>query len=424
MNCSIEIKCKPASGKYSSGNSNVVGTANICFLKSNIPIANIYYGLRGTVFGVRYETKASSVAHELTYTQDKKLFDKRYSFLNGCQGEKNYNCDSSGNYLFTENDSLTLNFMINFPQNMILPSSFNKFGGNNDERATITILYEVYVCVFRYSKLLKYKKEEFYVCPICYQADSDSNFLNYPLANELVYFTKKKYFMNKGTNFTFDENQSKLIPSDKHNKKNSIIKNFFSKKSKCNENFNFSIPIVVLMKMKSHIDANKSLLSQLCTHFYFDLSKFKNGNKSHDFVFKNQSTGLGYFKINSLQVLIDYESEMNISNCTLFDNSSDILATFYGNEEHVIFDLKDLLYKEESHLCCFKIEPHMFFNNSQSILNLLHNRTIMLNCTLDDYFSNITTLSFVWMLSDYNSVCPIEVKTTATVEFFNNDELQ
>lgn len=425
MDGSIKLKNVPDCGKYNPLDPVVQSTISISVVKDT-PVISIEYGLRGIAECTRYEP--IWVDNVLTYiplSESFTLFDIEKDFLkeNEQTGELKH-MDASGNVLLKRGDPLTIESTLSFldiESQICLPSSTQNFGFVTSQSANVSFKYESYVKITRFRRFLKIKKLKTYSCPVIYQAGPVAPKLD--VANGKN-FTQNKLFKNKVKQFIYDESLGALVPtgmSNSHGKSRFVRQLWDSNYRRKNYDIlTRSIPITLSLTSQPYVYLNEPLLQQLNSTMLFKVSSDDIFN-SNEFSFNGQSTKLGYFFIESIEIFADFESTMFIKNKRSFQSHSKSIFCFCFKDNPIEFDLKDLDHNKETHSCAFPVSCSALMEShpkgKMSIMEIQGKDTIVTTCYSDHYFDNQTNIRFVLTISDSDQSCCFELKTTLSLGF-------
>ncbi|OUT24780.1 hypothetical protein CAS74_001171 [Pichia kudriavzevii] len=409
----IDVKLidPPPALKYSPANPIVQGYVNIEFLETVKKVCDIKCGIVGTVRISYYANDIACGALQATAV-DRKLIVQTFDFFRVYQdiplqcGDIQVTDGQIATNDFNKGDKVKSKFCFEFPNTLWLPSSCRQYG---DIDGDITIAYAIYVDIYKLGKITgKPKVQDRFRSIITYQGGKDPCV---PKGISNLKYTESELFHHKVKKFYYDEAANALIPSSitKSHSKTRFIRRLWDDnyKSETFKNITKDIPLAINFSVGSILDMNEPFSSYMQLKLISDLRSVKlESNQTTDFVFNGQSTCLGRFEIESLTVgkinhirLQCYQHIMGVI------NETPLLRVKFSD---LVTDIKDFSYSKEEGTYYYDVPVDKLIQCADIDLNqplsrLLGDRTIQCSGSIQNWFSNKSTLTFIWKITDGQS---------------------
>lgn len=317
---------------------------------------------------------------------------------------------SDNDWVFPKNESVLQNVQIEFPpaDEWFLPSSigqYDKIGAL--DHFTFRIEYFVYVTVTRLGSIFKQEKTDEFLHPISYQAGKQ---FKGPLS--LLQYEAAKKFSSKTAKPEFiDEETGTMVADDiqSSSRKPRFVRRFLNRKE------GRTIPFTMDFQLQSELTMFDPLPDQFNLKFKFDFSRV---DFSKDFGSEKRTNGLGFFKIESLQVKVVYTTALSFA-----DGSKTFSHTESGQKildykfSGLVFDMKNCKYDKETQTGTLDIPKESFYQTDMKVPLIESLKyTILTSCYGFDIIKNFCTLDFLWVVSDTDNKLRFLFETMATLD--------
>ncbi|TID28475.1 hypothetical protein CANINC_002470 [Pichia inconspicua] len=362
-------------------------------------------------------------------TDQVKRIVKEGSFVNIVK-----NIPFDKNHTLDKNTKIETDFIFEIIPQCYFPSSnYCTF----DKNYAIKVWYEVYVEIYRFDKHGKPQKLYIdYSKIVEVQGNQDPRVVK---DVEFTPYTQSNTFIDKLKKFYYDSTLSALIPTSmsSNHSKTKFVRKLWNDNYKPEKYtlYTKTIPLTVIFSAPTSFDMSKPVYTQLKLDFQCDLlSVGIESNQTTDFVFNNQSTGLGIFQIESLK--IHQEIKRVVTQGELSATHDDSKLLLHVHFENLIFDVKDFQYNKELETYIYSLNSEQLKTEgiTQPLVEILNGTIVttgeirIIDQTDVSSFTevpiNYTTLSnleFRWKISDGGSQCQkYNFETKCTPDFINN----
>ncbi len=331
---------------------------------------------------------------ELSTSSGKGLVQQKFRFLEVTVSSLLYERELQKDEVASDN------FAITFPSNFALPSSCKKFGDH--DMGHIDITYKIKVEAAHYGSQGNFKTIAKAKQEILYQ--SGVNFTPWNQIQALRY-KKRKVFKNKFRKFCYDESIGALVP---YSKKSYIIPSKLARKllretgsNKMTDTITLDMELMVM----SVFDLKQSFASQLLLEFSCNLGLMGiDSNQSKELILNGQSTQLGAFRIDLLEVLATHHfrvfcKQKKVITDTITSRLLDIEFTDFN------IDISDFSYSNDRDHYVLRI-PFSRLASKTSIdiglplTDLIQKESIVCHDDRNTWFNSSTHLTFIWTISD------------------------
>ncbi|GME91588.1 unnamed protein product [Ambrosiozyma monospora] len=202
----FEINYPTANKIFTPDYNKVLGTLKLTVTEPLDGIVSIEVGLRGSCFAKYIEIKRIRDANpRIHHSETSKIFGRnKVVYESQTQAGTNVSTLSAGKKF-----TIPLNF--EFPTRVVIPSSFERFGEDLDNKGYVTIAYELYARVNYVSSLLKKYSFFEYIASLDFQGGSNAQFQHIRKSQDLQ---SENIFKSKLKLLVPDETLGELIASN------------------------------------------------------------------------------------------------------------------------------------------------------------------------------------------------------------------
>lgn len=369
------------------------------------------------VCGLQGKASIVDTLSNKTLTNQLKKIVKEGPFASIVQPLNNYtpNDKTIHSNLIFETD-----FVFEIPENCHFPSSHHCIF---DKTQAIKVWYELYVEIYKIGK--PGQPQELYTD--CFKFVQIQGTQDPRIGKDLNFtpYTVSNVFTDKLKRFYYNSELNALIPnsmSSNHSKTKFVRKlwNDSYKPAKYSI-YTKTIPLSVTFAAPTTFDISKPLYTQLQLCLACDLQSVGiESNTTKDFVFNNQTTGLGLFRIESLKITQNVQRTVKQGELSSTHNESKGIIKLHF--ENLVCDVKDFNYDKESNTFLYLFDSTLFTTTkdvdlTQPLTRILDEKIVVTNGEIyvvdqNDVnshtevpisYSTSTTLQFKWKISDAGS---------------------
>ncbi|VEU19735.1 DEKNAAC100340 [Brettanomyces naardenensis] len=418
----FELEYHTPTHVFRNDSPNVQGTVTLKVLKPLKNVSCIQVGFHGQIHNYYrhvYLTYGLSMSGAITkvkeHTEDRVLFDEK----------ENLDYDTPVDMLPTD-EPIERHFGFSFPSHELLPSSVHKLGGDGDNQGYTSVSYYLYVKVI-YKGDIFHTGEIVYTFPVLYQGYSDAY-----AQDALKSIRTEQTFKAKLKRQIFDSESGGMIPNpiDKPRKLTRGIRQLWNQNYKSdayvnlaqdvsllcdfifNENFNLSMPLDKLLRLRFATPANGN-----------DEFQGKLPTIGSEYVVDGRSTGLGEFVIKELDVQLLHQLAIRTD---YFLYRTRILKDLYSvkpKDSGFKIDFKDFQYDSRSN--SWYLDVHLSdLMGKTSTIPLIDElvRPVMCSYDLESFLHIVTALRFKLKVGngeiDQGKTLTFETDVFAVVNYF------
>lgn len=315
-------------------------------------------------------------------------------------------------------------FEYRFPwESIYLPSSCANVGGMLDNQGSVAVVYRLYVKIKYENPLTKRTEEVIWPELVPYQGK--------PMTSVGGLIGMKDYvitnrFKSKVKSFVYDEKNKMLIPSpiNSSHRHTRLIRSIFDgnyRKDNYDE-LTEDVDVSCVFSIPNAIDILGSFDHTVAMTFRIATRD----NKSTDFSFNGQSTGLGKFNVRELSLIDYYQIDINVQGHKYSTQNRLPLMLLRFKPGSLGFDAKDFVYNKENGYWEGTVSLNEFPRATTSPMIQYFSTPALVYGRIEGLFSCKTTVMYELQLVDGSGKSKSNGRTftalaESTLYFTNND---